>query len=140
MTAASHFSLSFVSSCTCLFRLCWVFIAARLSLWLGWALLAAVALVAAQHTLQGARASAAVGQQLDSCGSRAENTGSVLVVRRLSCSAAGGIFPDHGRNPPPAGACFTTEPPGKLPLHAVKKQSSSLHLSTPQHLFLHPRD
>ena len=46
---------------------------------------------------------------------RLQSTGPVVVVQRLSCSVACGIFPDKGSNP-----CFlhwqvvfTTEPPGK---------------------------
>ena len=60
----------------------------------------------------GARASHCGG--FSSCGARAlgmrasvvvarglQSTGSVVVVHGLSCSAAGGIFPDQGSNPCP---------------------------------------
>ena len=45
-----------------------------------------------------------------------QNTGSVVVARGLSRSAAYGIFPDQGSNlvsPVLAGGFFSTEPPGK---------------------------
>ena len=43
------------------------------------------------------------------------STGSVVVARGLSCSAACGIFLDQGSNLSPAlaGRFFTTEPPGR---------------------------
>ena len=47
--------------------------------------------LAAVRRLQGARA-AVVSPGL-------ESTGSIVVTHRLSCSAACGIFPDHGSNP-----------------------------------------
>ena len=50
--------------------------------------------------------------------------GSALVAHGLSCSTACGIFPDQGSNPCPpalAGGFLTTVPPGKSPVHSLKK-------------------
>ena len=65
--------------------------------------------------------------------------GSVVVVHRLSCSAACGIFLDQGSNPRPpelAGRFFSTAPPGKsfslsisLPQWSPRARSYSLHWS-----------
>ena len=44
------------------------------------------------------------------------NTGAIVVVHGLSCSAAYGTFRDQGSNPVSpalAGGFFTTQPPGK---------------------------
>ena len=43
--------------------------------------------------------SVAVALGLSGCGSRALECGSVVVVSRLSCSVACGVFPDQGLNP-----------------------------------------
>ena len=54
-------------------------------------LLTVVASLVAEHELWGVRASVVVAPKLQS-------TVSIVVVHRLSCSAASGIFPDQGLN------------------------------------------
>ena len=107
------------------FCLCWVFIAAWASLQLRRAgaplHLLGKGLSLLWLLLSWSTASRVCGlQQLEHVGSVAaapgfQNTGSIVVVRGLSCSKACGIFPDQGSNPCfllLAGGFFTTEPPG----------------------------
>ena len=53
-----------------------------------------------ERGLRGARASVVAARGFSSCSSPALSTGSTVVAQRLSCSMAGGIFPDQGSNPP----------------------------------------
>ena len=75
-----------------------------------------VASLTEEHRLQVEQASVAAVPGLYSIGS-------IVVAHRLSCSVAYGIFPDQGSSLSPAlaGGLFTTEPPGKPILYALKK-------------------
>ena len=82
------------------------------------------AALVAEHRLLGTRASAVGAHGLGNCVSRAQSTSSVVVVHRLSCCEASGIFPDQrlgiflgqGSNllsPALAGGFLTPELPRK---------------------------
>ena len=78
-------------------------------------LLIVVASLVAEHRLQGMPASVVVIHGLQS-------TGSIAVVHRLSCTMAGGIFPDQGSN--------------QCPLHCKADSSALDYQGRPAELLL----
>ena len=90
------------------FWLCWVFVVTRglslAALSRGYSLvelfrlLTAVAFPVVEHRLWGTRASVVAAHGFISCVSRTLELGSAAVARRLSCSAACGIFPHQRSN------------------------------------------
>ena len=79
-------------------------------------LLIAVASLAAEHRLQGARASVVVAHELVEAAPSLQSTGSIVAVHGLSCAVAHGGLPRSGFEPVSAalaGRFFTTKPPGK---------------------------